>query len=420
MGIFGSHQGSWFGLPDFGVSEGISNLFGGQRTSQGGSNLFGPPSTQTPPPDNRSWTQNSDLQAWEKANQPTPKTQPQPSQQNTPSNTSSSENFMDFYQGWPNSEAFADYTQVFNRDINRLKQARGFGSSSNNQPQQPDMSAQIDAIYNPTYASLQNQENFLTNTQLPNALSKIKTSAQELESALQANKLESQRTIDLQKSDITQNRESALASAIRAKNALTRNTQALYGGGSSTGGAINELSNQEVLRTQGGIEQAFTRSFQTILDFQSKSVDWVQRESSRIAASAEQQKRDIADQFSQQIMQINNARDQVESAKATAKYNLLAEAQAAAQAVVQSKKDYDMQLQGWFQQQQFLINNGISDLKQQYSNIGSSSQFQADKTTMGRTYTPTSATTPAKKQVTTPNYLGQRQDEFQNLINPFA
>lgn len=33
------HPGSWGGLPDLGITEGISNLFGGSRNSQGGSNL---------------------------------------------------------------------------------------------------------------------------------------------------------------------------------------------------------------------------------------------------------------------------------------------------------------------------------------------------------------------------------------------
>lgn len=33
------HPGSWFGLPDFGITEAISNALGGGRTAQGGSNL---------------------------------------------------------------------------------------------------------------------------------------------------------------------------------------------------------------------------------------------------------------------------------------------------------------------------------------------------------------------------------------------
>lgn len=34
-----SHAGSWFGLPDFGVTEALGGLFGAQRTPQGGSNI---------------------------------------------------------------------------------------------------------------------------------------------------------------------------------------------------------------------------------------------------------------------------------------------------------------------------------------------------------------------------------------------
>lgn len=45
MALLGSHAGSWFGLPDFGITEALA---GNRRTSQGGSNLIGPQSAQTP------------------------------------------------------------------------------------------------------------------------------------------------------------------------------------------------------------------------------------------------------------------------------------------------------------------------------------------------------------------------------------
>jgi hypothetical protein len=49
------HSGSWFGLPDFGITEAVGGLFGAPRTAQGGSNIFGsaqkaasPTQTSTP------------------------------------------------------------------------------------------------------------------------------------------------------------------------------------------------------------------------------------------------------------------------------------------------------------------------------------------------------------------------------------
>ena len=41
MAIFGSHKGSWFGLPDFGVTEAVGSLLGKEPTYQGGSNIVG-------------------------------------------------------------------------------------------------------------------------------------------------------------------------------------------------------------------------------------------------------------------------------------------------------------------------------------------------------------------------------------------
>jgi hypothetical protein len=42
------HAGSWFGLPDFGVTEAIGGLLGAPRTAQGGSNIIGTNKAATP------------------------------------------------------------------------------------------------------------------------------------------------------------------------------------------------------------------------------------------------------------------------------------------------------------------------------------------------------------------------------------
>lgn len=47
MALFGTHTGAW-GTPEFGITEKISDLLGRGRTSQGGSNLLGSSSAQTP------------------------------------------------------------------------------------------------------------------------------------------------------------------------------------------------------------------------------------------------------------------------------------------------------------------------------------------------------------------------------------
>lgn len=52
------HAGSWFGLPDFGITEGIGRVLGAGSTPQGGSDIIpnrttSTPPPQTPPPQNR-------------------------------------------------------------------------------------------------------------------------------------------------------------------------------------------------------------------------------------------------------------------------------------------------------------------------------------------------------------------------------
>lgn len=41
MGILNPHQGSWLGMPDYGITEAIGGLLGTPRTAQGGSNILG-------------------------------------------------------------------------------------------------------------------------------------------------------------------------------------------------------------------------------------------------------------------------------------------------------------------------------------------------------------------------------------------
>lgn len=408
MGIFNPHQGSWFGLPDFGITE----MFGGQKTAQGGSNLFGPPQAQTPvytPPTNTDMYSTVGSGSPQQVfNNPVP-VQPQPQPQQP-----SSGNFMDYYGGWGQREAAADFLSTFGGDIGRLQQAKGGGSQQ--QPQQPDYTNQINDIYNPAFQNLQNQENFLRNSQLPTAMSQIQTNRQELDANLQGQAADAQRGFTSQQGVIEQNKESALQSAVRAYNALKQQSQATFGQGSSTGPALNELAQSEYLRSTGGIQQAYARQLGTILDSQGKTIDWVARESARILSASKQQEQDIQSQFNQELMNINNARGQLDSAKAAAKLQLVQEAVAAANMVKQTKDNYLMQLAGWKDQQQFLIDKGLSDLKQQYQTVATSPQFTQDTKTLGGIPT---VTAPPKPISSSYRFGQQPKDEFSEIINPF-
>lgn len=404
MGLFNPHIGSW-GLPDFGITE----MFTGNRTPQGGSNLFGPQQAigplVSPMPSSGPVGVNIPAPVYN----PVPvQPQPQPQQQ------TSSGNFMDYYGGWGQREAAADFLSTFGGDYGRLQQAKGGGGS---QPQVQNFSQEISDIYNPAFQNLQNQENYLRQSQLPTAMGQIATNTQELQSNLQGQKAEAERGFISQQGVIEQNRESALASAIRGYKGVLQQSQALYGGGSSTGPAISELANQAYLQSAGGIQQAYSRSLGTILDAQSKTIDWVARESSRIMSASKQQEMDITSQFNSQLMQINNAKGQLDAAKNAAKLQLLQEAAALGNQVKQTRDNYLMQLAGWKEQQQFLIDKGITDLKQQYTtSIGSSSQFAADAKTLGGIQ-PVTAT---PKPISTSYRYGQPKDEWAEIINPFA
>ncbi len=138
MGLLGSHPGSWFGLPDFGITE----RFTSNRTAQGGSNILGPQSAQTPPPPPPppQYGPQKPAVLGTSTSRPTnnfvaPDRQAQQQQQQ-----SASGNWMDYYQGWNPDAAKQDFLQQFGGDVGRLQTARGFGGGGGgNAPSVMDM-----------------------------------------------------------------------------------------------------------------------------------------------------------------------------------------------------------------------------------------------------------------------------------------
>lgn len=142
------HQGSWLGLPDFGLTEKIGDFFGSQRTTQGGSNIFGTknasepnevmgppkPDVTTPPPTNN----------YQSTSQPT---------NNTSGGGNYSFNIGDFqnYTGWDPTAAYQDW----------VSKGKPFPSGSSGSGSANPIYSIIDNGYNDYFGKLNDMYNGL-------------------------------------------------------------------------------------------------------------------------------------------------------------------------------------------------------------------------------------------------------------------
>ncbi len=325
------HSGSWFGLPDFGITELFS---GNNRTSQGGSNLFGPSSAQTPPNQPPTNTPpvpvNSPTISTGATTTATKPTQPQ--QQQSTSGMSFDQIYNQFYQGWDKTAAMADYKANPNKFAGQM----GGGSG------EPDYSAQIDAIYGPAYQSLNDRSNFLTNTALPNLNSQTDAEVEKSLNDLNSQIIGVKTDADTQRNILFQQNQKALGDILRSYLALQQQGQARFGQGSSTGQAVSELTGQEYLRNRGQLDLAYTNETGKIADTILKADMFATQKTQELDTWKKTQVQSNNQRIQEELLQINNARYQLDSDKAAKRFEAL---QAGVQRAQQIQDMYTAQQQ---------------------------------------------------------------------------
>ncbi|MBI2601407.1 hypothetical protein HYW42_05675 [Candidatus Daviesbacteria bacterium] len=327
---------------------------------------------------------------------PAPAPTPQP--QNNNSGGGGNGFDMKYYPGWGEAEARADWAATGGSKANQ-----GGGG-------QPDYSAEINSIYNPLFQSLTDQGNYIQNTQLPQSLSQLEVSRAQLEEDLAAKQAQSQQSITSQKEILGQKQLSAMDEAKRAHQALTQQSQARFGGRGSAGMAATEIASKEYARAQGNVQRGFTEAYAKLVDFGNQVDMFGLSESRRIAREVELQKQQIQAEAQNRLYAISRDKNQLESQKAAAKLDLIRESQARINALEDQRTTALLELSTWKNQMDYTLEAQFKQVQQ-----------SAPQTNYGEIFSaPTFTQAPAQSYQ--PQYIsqGNRPDELNNLINPFA
>lgn len=335
------HQGSWGILPDLGLTERAARKVSSGQTTDLGNAITGS-YAQTPPQDGG--PTRTDLYSTSRSNTPQQQfsnqlpSQPQQQQQQA---QQSSGNFMDYYGGWNQDQAMADFRGAFGGDINRLRQARGFGSTNSN-----PWENEISNAYGPALSALNDLERMLGQNKTEN-LSGVGLTYGEGQAAIGNEQKELEGNLSTQNQNLETGLQSALAEAVRYYNGLKQQSMARFGQGSSTGGAVSELAYQEFLRNSGKLQNSFAQGSAQLAQEGVKLQNYI----STKLSSLDQWKREavsrINENFSNQIAQIGARRGEIEVNKTNAKLQALQTAMQNAKNVEAVERDWKQKLGLW-------------------------------------------------------------------------
>lgn len=285
------HSGSWFGLPDFGITEKVGSLLGSGRTSQGGSNIFGGSKAYVSPlPSGGS--NNSGAVLGASTQQQGPIGPPPP-----PSSGQSS------------GSGFAAPSPTGESGL--LEQA----------PQAPQDS-DFDGLVAGALDALNQAEGALQGNLQAN-LGDIDTRSSGLKSDIASAKdaqlqgLQAQRTREQGRAD------SAISEARRLASQLQQGVQSRFGGSTSAGGAVSEILGSQAIQSIGGLRQSLQETLgqidlaeQNVQAEATRQLDQIEREMLSLKQQAQ------AD-FRSQLANIAQQRGELESRKAAAKLDAL-------------------------------------------------------------------------------------------------
>jgi len=264
------HQGSWFGLPDFGITE----MLTGNKTGQGGSDII--PNLPKPGQPTNDPKLNS---VYTNPSYGSPSSGQIQGAMTGTSNTSGGfigppapTNNNSGNRGGNSSPSDADYDAlgVARGDVGGLERVRR-EQEQNRQNEinqqiirEQEQNRELDALYSETLGALDSsgnriREGFATdesnlNSKIDLNLGKFGTEEKNLIGDIGDQQTQFNKTL-----------ETAYQQAVRAFNALSQQGRARFGLGGSAGRAVGELANQEFARQQGNIGE---KQVSGALDFQ--------------------------------------------------------------------------------------------------------------------------------------------------------
>lgn len=288
------------------------------------------------------------------------------------------------------------------------------------QSQQSVSAPSIDwnAIYDPIFQNYDQQEALLRDQDLPNQQAQINNQATDLLSQVNQQKSDQLQDIANQNTALSYQKQSAYDDAVRARNALSQQAQSRFGRGTSAYGGVSDIADQEYYRSSGNVSNTYAQNFTKLQQYQSQVLKRADDETLRIDRDKNQQLNDLNVKFNQALQQINGLRAQSESQKASQKAQAL---QDAINQTNQIKANFAAQqeaLKVWLTQQQYLINQGVTQLQSQRYTTPSNT-FAGDNTLNGYSVGPNGQTGNSNTLSGAGglNILGNNQNQDDNFLN---
>lgn len=179
-----------------------------------------------------------------------------------------------------------------------------------------------------------------------------------------------------QTEDLGSEQRSLQSESIRAYNALKQQGMTLYGGGSSTGGAISELIGQQFIRTSGQLREKYMAGVKVIQSAERDAVVAFNQAIQNLEQSILQGRREINQNLAAEISNINMQKAQVEDTKSSMRAEAARVAMGNAQALQNSRdqKLYDLGL--WKLQRDEEIGRGSKFLDDLAAEVATNLKFQ--------------------------------------------
>ena len=287
------------------------------------------------------------------------------------------------------------------------------GGGGGQQQQQPastslnnnDVNAQIDQAYNSSYDYFNQAENNLKN-QLPGIIDQANQNYD-----LNAKTLGDQNTSNIsqlqyQQDQANQSNQSQQSAIQRLYSELGQGYRQRFGGSTSAGQAASEIANVEQQRQTGQLSQKYN---DTIKQIQLQQADVQQKYNTGLMQLQQQKQQAIAQaqqDFTNNLLQITQARAQTDQAKAQAKLSALMDLRNKIFTIEQQNQQFQSALQGQTAQAQQQLQN--------YANSVSGNLTNASNTSSSFMSNPTAT---SGLQVT--NNQGQNQNaQLMGSINP--
>ena len=246
-------------------------------------------------------------------------------------------------------------------------------------PGLPDFEAQLNAAAGGAYSALNTQEQALRGQQPLTEADITQMGVSQSTPFTQAQKT-GQAGYTQQESQTQQAQQNAIQQARQLFNELSQYNQSRFGSGSSAGPAAMELLSRSTQQQFGNIGNIAQQNIQQINNARQQLDTYTNEKIASINQNVQLEIAKSRKWFQDQLNQINTSRDTIESDKAAQRYQALRDRESYAQAIQGKALDYQMQLNNWRIAQHEGLTDELSQFQQTMPTVNPSNvQNQANQ-----------------------------------------